>query len=130
MALAEARFTTSTKISFRAVPQSIVLNGYKGKHTLGSDDTYLHFFKIVYAIARIAIIIRITVIQALILAAIFCWPSAPLSPQSGGKVGGLKLNPSGYGGGNVNAVTLVDGFTNLYSSITADPKIMLSIIRE
>ena len=43
MASAETKFTTSTKTSGRAVPQSIVLNGYKGKHTLSSDDTYLHF---------------------------------------------------------------------------------------
>ena len=31
MASAEARFTTSTKISVRTVPRSIVLNGYKGE---------------------------------------------------------------------------------------------------
>ena len=30
----------------------------------------------------------------------------------------------------MNALTLVDEFTNLYSSITADPTIMLSIMRE
>ena len=30
MASAEAKFTTSMKISVRVVPQSIVLNGYKG----------------------------------------------------------------------------------------------------
>ena len=47
IASAEARFTTSTKISVRLVPLSIVLNGYKGKHTLGSDDTYQHFFNMV-----------------------------------------------------------------------------------
>ena len=46
MASTEAKFTTSDEnIHVRAVPQSIVLNGYKGKHTLGSDDTYLHFLK-------------------------------------------------------------------------------------
>ena len=39
MASAEAKFTTSTKISVHVVPQSIVLNGYKGKHTLGNEDT-------------------------------------------------------------------------------------------
>ena len=39
MASAEARFTTSTKISVCAVPRSIVLNGYKGKHTSGNEDT-------------------------------------------------------------------------------------------
>ena len=39
MASAEAKFTTSTKISVRTVPRSIVLNGYKGKHTLGKEDT-------------------------------------------------------------------------------------------
>ena len=47
MASAEAKFTTSTKISVRAVPRSIVLNGYKGKHTLGNEDTYRHFLNIV-----------------------------------------------------------------------------------
>ena len=30
----------------------------------------------------------------------------------------------------MNALAVVDGFTNLYSSITADPKIILSIMRE
>ena len=39
MASAKARFTTSTKISVCTVPRSIVLNGYKGKHTLGNEDT-------------------------------------------------------------------------------------------
>ena len=39
MASAEAKLTTSTKISVRAVPRSIVLNGYKGKHTRGNEDT-------------------------------------------------------------------------------------------
>ena len=39
MASAEAKFITSMKISVCAVPQSIVLNGYKGKHTLGKEDT-------------------------------------------------------------------------------------------
>ena len=92
IASAEAKFTTSTKTSVRAVPWSIVLNQYKGKHTLGSDDTYLHFLKIVYKMAKSAIITRMVVIQALILVAIFCFPSAPLSPQSGGKVGSWKLN--------------------------------------
>ena len=95
MASAEAKFTTSTKISVRAVPRSIVLNGYKGKHTLGSDETYLHFLKMVYKMAKRAIITRMVVIQALIWAAIFCFPSAPLSPQSGSKVGSWKLNLSG-----------------------------------
>ena len=52
MASAEAKFTTSTKTSVRVVPQSIVLNGYKGKHTLGSDDKYLHFLNIVYRMAK------------------------------------------------------------------------------
>ena len=74
--------------------------------------------------------IRIVMIHALIVAASFCWPSAPLSPQSGGRVGGLNTKPSRYAGGKVNALTVVEGFTNLYSSITADPKMILSIIRE
>ena len=47
MASAEARFTTSTKLSVCAVPRSIVLNGYKGKHTLGNEETYRHFLNIV-----------------------------------------------------------------------------------
>ena len=47
MAFAEAKFTTSTKISMRAVNRSIVLNGYKGKQTLGKEETYRHFLKIV-----------------------------------------------------------------------------------
>ena len=92
MASAEAKFTTSTKTSMRAVPQSIVLNGYKGKHTLGSDDTYLHFLKTVYKMAKSAIIMRMVVIQALIWVVIFCFPSEPLSPQFCSKVGGWKLN--------------------------------------
>ena len=92
MASAEARFTTSTKTFIRAVPQSIVLNGYKGKHTLGSDDTYLHFLKMVYKMANSAIIMRMVIIQALIWVANFCFPSTPLSPQFSSKVGGWKLN--------------------------------------
>ena len=62
MASAEARLTISTKMSVLVVPWSIVLNGYKGKHTRGSDDTYLHFLNMVYSIASDAIITSITVI--------------------------------------------------------------------
>ena len=47
MASAKAKFTTSMKISVCAVPQSIVLKGYKGKHTRGNEDTYQHFLNIV-----------------------------------------------------------------------------------
>ena len=71
VASAEAKLTTSTKISVFAVPRRIVLNGYKGKHTLGRDDTYLHFLKIVYSIAKIAMITKIIVIHALIFTATF-----------------------------------------------------------
>ena len=91
MASAEAKFTISTKISMRAVPQSIVLNGYKGKHTLGNEDTYRHFLNIVQRIAKSVIMIKIVVIQAVIWAASFCFPSAPLSPQFCGKVSGWNL---------------------------------------
>ena len=80
--------------------------------------------------ANNAIMIRIIVIHALILAANFCWPSAPLSPQSGSRVGGLNMNPSGYASGNVSALTVAEGLTNLYSSITAKPRMILSIIRD
>ena len=45
MASAEAKLTTSTNISILVVPRSIVLNGYKGKHTHGRDETYRHFQK-------------------------------------------------------------------------------------
>ena len=90
MASAKAKFTTSTKTSVRAVPQSIVLNGYKGKHTLGNEDTYLHFLNIVYRIAKSVIMIKNVVIQAVIWAVSFCFPSAPLSPQFCGRVGGWK----------------------------------------
>ena len=62
MASAEAKFTTSTKTSVRAVPWSIVLNGYKGKHTLGNEDTYLHFLNIVYRIAKNVIVMRNVII--------------------------------------------------------------------
>ena len=88
MASAETKFTTSTKTSVRVVPQSIVLNGYKGKHTLGNDDTYLHFLNIVYRMAKSVIMMRNVVIQAVIWAASFCFPSAPLSPQFYGSVDG------------------------------------------
>ena len=60
--------------------------------SLGSDDMYLHFLKMVYKMAKSAIIMRMVIIQALIWAAIFCFPSTPLSPQFGGKVGSWKLN--------------------------------------
>ena len=91
MASAEAKFTTSTKTSVHAVPQSIVLNRYKGKHTLGNEDTYLHFLNIVYRITKSVIMMRNVVIQAVIWVASFCFPSAPLSPQFCGRVGGWKL---------------------------------------
>ena len=130
MASAEAKFTTSTKTSMHAVPRSIVLNGYKSKHTRGNEDMYLHFLNIVYTIAKRANIMRNVLIQTLSCAAIFCFPSAPLSPQFCGKVGGWKLILSGYIAGKVNTFTLIDGFTNLYSSITAEPRIMLSTIHE
>ena len=87
MASAEAKFTTSTKTSVYAVPRSIVLNGYKGKHTHGNEDIYLHFLNTVYTIAKRANIMRNVVIQTLSCATIFCFPSTPLSPQSCGKVG-------------------------------------------
>ena len=74
--------------------------------------------------------IKIIMIYVLILATSFCWPSAPLSPQSGGRVGDLNTKPSRYAGGSVNALTMVEGLTNLYSSITADPKMILSMIHE
>ena len=74
--------------------------------------------------------IKIVIIHALILAASFCWPSAPWLPQSGGRVGGLNMKPSGYADGSVNALTVVEGLTNLYSSITADPRMILSMILE
>ena len=45
-------------------------------------------------------------------------------------MGGLNLKPSGYAGGSVNAFAEDDGFTNLYSSITADPRIILSMIHD
>ena len=45
-------------------------------------------------------------------------------------MGGLNMKPSGYASGSVNALTVAEGLTNLYSSITADPKMILSIIRE
>ena len=95
MASAEAKFTASTKTSVRAVPQSIVLNGYKGKHTLGSDDTYLNFLNIVYRMAKSVIMMRNIVIQAVIWVAIFCFPSTPLSLQFCGSVGSWKLILSG-----------------------------------
>ena len=79
----------------RAVPRSIVLNRYKGKHTLGNEDIYLHFLNIVYRIAKSASMIKNIVIQAVIWAASFCFPSAPLSPQFCGGVGGWKLTLSG-----------------------------------
>ena len=79
MASAEAKFTTSTKISVRAVPRSMVLNGYKGKHTLGRDDTYRHFRNMAYTIANSAIIIKTVVTHVLIFAGNLCWPLAPLS---------------------------------------------------
>ena len=91
MASAEAKFTTS----MRVVPRSIVLNGYKGKHTGDNEDTYLHFLNTVYTIAKRAIIMRNTIIQTLSCAAIFCFPSAPLSSQSCGKVGSWKFVLSG-----------------------------------
>ena len=77
-----------------------------------------------------AIMIKIVIIHVLNLAANFCWPSAPLSPQSGGKVGGLNTKPSGYASGGVNALSMMEGLTNLYLSITADPRMILSMILE
>ena len=95
MAYAEAKFTTSMKTSVRAVPQSIVLNGYEGKHTLGNEDMYWHFLNIVYRIAKSVIMIKNIVIQAVIWVASFCFLSGPLSPQFCGRVGGWKLIWSG-----------------------------------
>ena len=96
MASAEAKFTISMKTSMRAVPQSIVLNGYKGKHTLGNEDMYLHFLNIVYRITKSVSMIKNIVIQVVIWVASFCFPSAPLSPQFCGRVGGWKFTLLGY----------------------------------
>ena len=45
-------------------------------------------------------------------------------------MGGLNTKPSTYAGGSVNALNVVEGLTNLYSSITADLKMILSMIRK
>ena len=54
---------TSTKISVHDVPRRKLLPGYMGKHTHGSEDTYLHFLKIVYRIAKSPMAIKIAVMM-------------------------------------------------------------------
>ena len=41
------------------VPHRKLLTGYMGKHTPGSEDTYLHFLKTVYRIAKSPTVIKI-----------------------------------------------------------------------
>ena len=49
-------------MSVRVVPLKKLLTGYIGKHTLGMEDTYLHFLQIVYMIASKPTIISTPVI--------------------------------------------------------------------
>ena len=120
-----------------AVPLKKLLIGYIGKHNHGTEETYLHFLHIVYKIAR-----RPTVINTLVIVVFrntMCFScSTNISSQSGGSVGSQNVNcfsnsPFPSGAGSVNAFTLLfelpDGLTNLYSSITAELSIMLSIMR-
>ena len=77
----------------------------------------IHFLNIVYSMARIAITTRMTVIHALIVAAAFWWPSAPLLSQSGGSVGSLNCTLSGYASGNVRAFTAGDWRIYIYLTL-------------
>ena len=45
------------------VPHRKLLTGYMGKHTHGSEDTYLHFLKTVYRIAKSPTAIKIAVMM-------------------------------------------------------------------
>ena len=125
-------FTTSTNMSILAVTLRKLLTGYIGKQTLGKDDTYLHFLHSMYRMAK-----RPTVIKKLVITVfknnICCSCSTNVSSQFRGNVGGLYVNPLPFlNGGSVNALTppvFPFGVTNLYSSITAKLRIILSSIR-
>ena len=54
---------TSTKMSVLDVPRRKLLTGYMGKYTRGSEDTYLHFLKTVYRIAKSLTVIKIAVMM-------------------------------------------------------------------
>ena len=123
-------------MSVLAVPHKKLLTGYMGKHTRGSEDTYRHFLQIVYKIAESPTAIKIAII--IVFRKTTCFSCATnISSQLGGSVGGLYLNSLKLSpflnGGKVNAFTPLfefpAGLTNLYSSITAELRIILSKIR-
>ena len=89
---------------------------------------YLHFLKSAYNTANKVTIIKIDETHAVNCAVTFCLLATSLdSPHSGEKMG----SPSNSMDGSVNAFAQVcDGLTNLYSSIMAELKMMLSIILE
>ena len=122
-------------MSVLAVPHEKFLTGYMGKYTHGNEDTYQHFLQIVYKIAKSPKAIKIAVI--IIFRKTTCFSCATnVSSQLGGSVGGLYLNSFKLSpflnGGRVNAFTPLfefpAGLTNLYSSITAKLRIILSKI--
>ena len=135
--LAVLIFTTSMTMSVHAVALRKLLIGYIGKHTCGNDDTYLHFLQIVYMIASSPTVINAAV--TVVLRKTICFSCLTnISSQSCNNVGGQNVNsfsktPFLSGAGSVNAFTplfgLVVGFTNLYSSITAELKMLLSRMR-
>ena len=78
-------------MSVLAVPRKKLLTGYMGKHTCGSEDTYLHFLKTVYRTAQSPTVIKIAVM--IVFRKTMCFSCAKnISSQLGGSVGGLNVN--------------------------------------
>ena len=107
-------------------PQISLFTSYNLLH---NDETYRHFLHSVYNTASKPTVIRIPVI--IVFRNIICFScSTYASSQFGGNVGGLYVKPIPLcNGGNVNTLTppiLLFGVTILYSSITAELRIMLS----
>ena len=121
---------TFDKDSVLAIPLRKLLIEYIGKHNLSKEETYRHFLQNVHNIARSPTAINIAVI--IVFRKTICFScSRNVSSQFGGKVGGQNVNSlQFYNSERVNAFTLlfefVVGLTNLYSSITAELKMMLS----
>ena len=119
-------------MSVLAVPQSKSEKGYRGKHTHGIDDTYLHFLNIAYTMHIIVKAVRTMVMNICIvsncLSSCVKISSQLVSMVRGRKVKGCMVRISGI----VNALTPhfggAVGLMNLYSSMTTELKIILSII--
>ena len=69
------RFATTTKISAQAVPCNNLETRYNGKHTLISDDLYLHIFQVHIKISKIMVTMTMAMLVSIIMLCLYVHPS-------------------------------------------------------